>query len=93
MRMSLKSALRCHKRQCGEAPAWRGRALSLRVYAIAGPDGYQVIPGGMARIASDVYADVVSTQRGGGSKDVWVLGRDDESSQAAELAPRSRLAQ
>jgi uncharacterized circularly permuted ATP-grasp superfamily protein/uncharacterized alpha-E superfamily protein len=79
-----------------QTPVWRGtglagRALSLRVYAIAGPDGYQVIPGGMARIASDVYADVVSTQRGGGSKDVWVLGHDDDSSLAAELAPRSRL--
>lgn len=79
-----------------QTPVWRGtgltgRALSLRVYAIAGPDGYQVIPGGMARIASDVYADVVSTQRGGGSKDVWVLGKGDESSQSAELAPRIRL--
>lgn len=80
-----------------QTPVWRGtglagRALSLRVYAIAGPDGYQVIPGGMARIASDVYADVVSTQRGGGSKDVWVLGTNDDSdAQAVEFTPRSRL--
>lgn len=79
-----------------QTPVWRGtglagRALSLRVYAIAGPDGYQVIPGGMARIASDVYADVVSTQRGGGSKDVWVLGQGDEGSQGVEIAPRIRL--
>ena len=80
-----------------QTPVWRGaglagRALSLRVYAIAGPDGYQVIPGGMARIASDVYADVVSTQRGGGSKDLWVLGKhDDAGAQAVEFAPRSRL--
>jgi uncharacterized circularly permuted ATP-grasp superfamily protein/uncharacterized alpha-E superfamily protein len=79
-----------------QTPVWRGsglagRALSLRVYAIAGPDGYRVIPGGMARIASDVYADIVSAQRGGGSKDVWVLGQDDDvTSQAAEIAPRSR---
>ena len=62
-----------------QAPAWRGagltgRALSIRVYAMATPQGYQVVPGGMARIASDVYADVVSSQRGGGSKDIWVLG-------------------
>jgi uncharacterized circularly permuted ATP-grasp superfamily protein/uncharacterized alpha-E superfamily protein len=78
-----------------QTPVWRGaglagRAVSLRVYAIAGPDGYQVIPGGMARIASDVYADVVSTQRGGGSKDVWVLA-DESDAQVAEFAPRSRL--
>jgi uncharacterized alpha-E superfamily protein len=32
-----------------------------------------------------------STQRGGGSKDVWVLGEHDESPLVAELAPRSRL--
>jgi uncharacterized alpha-E superfamily protein len=31
------------------------------------------MPGGLARIASDSSADVVSMQRGGGSKDVWVL--------------------
>ncbi len=80
-----------------QTPVWRGnglagRALSLRVYAIAGPNGYQVIPGGMARIASDVYADVVSTQRGGGSKDVWVLGEDDGAdATVVEFAPRSRL--
>jgi uncharacterized circularly permuted ATP-grasp superfamily protein/uncharacterized alpha-E superfamily protein len=65
-----------------QTPVWRGsglsgRALSVRVYAIATPEGYQVIPGGMARIASDVYADVVSAQRGGGSKDVWVLAGED----------------
>jgi uncharacterized circularly permuted ATP-grasp superfamily protein/uncharacterized alpha-E superfamily protein len=64
-----------------QAPVWRGgsaagiaaRALGIRVYAIATPDGYRVMPGGLARIASDEAVDVVSMQRGGGSKDVWVL--------------------
>src|ERR1700722_10828584 len=44
------------------------RALGIRVYAIATDSGYRVMPGGLARIASD-SADIVSMQRGGGSKD------------------------
>jgi uncharacterized alpha-E superfamily protein len=31
------------------------------------------MPGGLARVAADAAVDVVSTQRGGGSKDIWVL--------------------
>ena len=31
------------------------------------------MPGGLARVATDSSVDVVSTQRGGGSKDIWVL--------------------
>ncbi len=63
-----------------QAPVWRSagaegfaaRALGIRVYAIATGSGYRVMPGGLARIAADA-ADIVSMQRGGGSKDVWVL--------------------
>jgi len=47
--------------------------VSIRVYAVATPTGYHVLPGGLARIAGDTSAEVVSNQRGGGSKDVWVL--------------------
>jgi uncharacterized circularly permuted ATP-grasp superfamily protein/uncharacterized alpha-E superfamily protein len=71
-----------------QAPVWRSggegaqgfsaRALGIRVYAIATPSGYRVMPGGLARIASDA-ADIVSMQRGGGSKDVWVLAPDRKS--------------
>src|SRR5258708_32034210 len=85
-----------------QAPVWRSggaapppgggaRALGIRVYAIATPSGYRVMPGGLARIASDA-ADIVSMQRGGGSKDVWVLAPDRRSideSIAATVAPRS----
>jgi uncharacterized circularly permuted ATP-grasp superfamily protein/uncharacterized alpha-E superfamily protein len=77
----------------GAAAAGAGfaaRALGIRVYAIATPTGYQVMPGGLARIASD-SADIVSMQRGGGSKDVWVLAADrrftDDASGSA-MAPR-----
>ena len=67
-----------------QAPVWRSgpaqelaaRALGIRVYAIATPTGYRVMPGGLARIAGDGAVDIVSMQRGGGSKDVWVLTPD-----------------
>jgi uncharacterized circularly permuted ATP-grasp superfamily protein/uncharacterized alpha-E superfamily protein len=68
-----------------QAPAWRAganvrltpRTLTMRVYAIATEDGYEVLPGGLARIAAEGAADIVSSQRGGSSKDVWVLADPD----------------
>ena len=82
-----------------QAPVWRAggahgfaaRALGIRVYAISTPAGYRVMPGGLARIASDA-ADIVSMQRGGGSKDVWILAADQKATDdtgAGELAPRT----
>jgi uncharacterized circularly permuted ATP-grasp superfamily protein/uncharacterized alpha-E superfamily protein len=64
-----------------QAPVWRphgvlgfaAKAASIRMYAIASRTGTRVMPGGLARVATDVAVDVVSTQRGGGSKDIWVL--------------------
>ena len=68
-----------------QAPVWytknsdgfSGRALGIRVYAIATPQGYRVMPGGLARFASQAHAEIVSMQRGGGSKDIWVLSAPD----------------
>src|ERR1700722_3056370 len=85
-----------------QAPVWRSpgagahafsaRALGIRVYAIATGSGYRVMPGGLARTASDT-ADVVSMQRGGGSKDVWVLGPDRRSTDEVSIAsPAARAA-
>ena len=64
-----------------QAPVWKSaasselasRALTIRVYAVATPTGVRVMPGGLARVAQETAADVVSTQRGGGAKDIWVL--------------------
>ena len=74
----------------GGAQGFSARALGIRVYAIATAGGYRVMPGGLARIAADA-ADIVSMQRGGGSKDVWVLAPDrrsiDEVNVASAAAP------
>jgi len=88
-----------------QAPVWRNtggtglaaRALGIRVYAIATPAGYRVMPGGLARIAGDGAVDIVSMQRGGGSKDVWVLMPDlrsvDESQGSLALSAPAPAAQ
>ncbi|WP_349261144.1 circularly permuted type 2 ATP-grasp protein [Povalibacter sp.] len=78
-----------------QSPAWgptglMARAMSIRVYAVATPTGYQVMPGGLARIAGDTTADVVSSQRGGGSKDIWVLAGDAEDESDASVTTGRR---
>jgi uncharacterized alpha-E superfamily protein len=52
-----------------------------------------VMPGGLARVSADMAADVVSTQRGGGSKDIWVLPSAEEDSAARVTAgsPTARV--
>ncbi|WP_437882675.1 circularly permuted type 2 ATP-grasp protein [Pseudomonas sp. LRF_L74] len=64
-----------------QAPIWQAaqgslesRAIGMRVFAVATVDGYRVMPGGLTRVAADADAEVVSMQRGGASKDTWVLG-------------------
>jgi uncharacterized circularly permuted ATP-grasp superfamily protein/uncharacterized alpha-E superfamily protein len=50
------------------------RKLVVRSYLAAdGDGGFAVMPGGMTRVAAAPGATVVSMQRGGGSKDTWVL--------------------
>ncbi|MFJ7314111.1 circularly permuted type 2 ATP-grasp protein [Pseudomonas sp. NPDC098747] len=67
--------------QLSQAPIWQAedgqlqpRAIGMRVYAAASRDGYRVLPGGLTRVAAEADAEVVSMQRGGASKDTWVLG-------------------
>ena len=49
------------------------RRVVLRVYLAAEGDSWIVIPGGLARVSPSIDTPVVSMQRGGGSKDTWVL--------------------
>ena len=68
---------------------WVPRTLTMRVYAIATADGYRVMPGALAGVAASANADVVAMQRGGSSKDVWVLSSSDhEVSHFRESRPR-----
>lgn len=61
------------------APAWQNgkleaRPMVLRTFMCAAQDGgYAAMPGGLARVSVDPGRLVFSMQRGGGSKDAWVL--------------------
>jgi len=48
------------------------RNVGLRMYTVATPDGYKVMPGGLARVAGSSNALVLSMQRGGSATDIWV---------------------
>ncbi len=61
------------------------RSIGLRAYAVAGTQGYQVMPGGLTRVESHRDARVVSMQRGGASKDTWVLQASDNEELAFEV--------
>ncbi len=64
-----------------QAPTWSraherrllARPVGLRAYAVTTPDGYSVMPGGLARVTTGASTRIISMQRGGASKDAWVL--------------------
>ncbi|PUZ23868.1 Uncharacterized conserved protein, circularly permuted ATPgrasp superfamily [Chitinophaga costaii] len=49
------------------------RRVDLRPYALYGPDGITIVPGGLTRVALKEGSLVVNSSQGGGSKDTWVL--------------------
>lgn len=60
------------------APTWRDghlipRTVALRAFAVHDGTAWRVMPGGLCRVADELDHAVVSMQRGGGSKDCWVL--------------------
>ncbi|MDF1485739.1 circularly permuted type 2 ATP-grasp protein [Ramlibacter sp. H39-3-26] len=91
-----------------QVPTWRDtvdqarivpRSVMLRVFAVAsGPQSWNVLPGGLARIAT-ADEEITSMQRGGSSADAWVLtnGTVDRTTllqphlTPAQLAGRKRL--
>src|SRR4051812_21382824 len=81
--------------QLSQAPVWKSaasselgaRALTIRVYAVVTPTGVQVMPGGLARVANESAAEVVSTQRGGGAKDIWVLSDNPHEDTITQVQP------
>jgi uncharacterized circularly permuted ATP-grasp superfamily protein/uncharacterized alpha-E superfamily protein len=59
------------------APVWednrlKPRSMVLRTYVLHTPTGWVAMPGGLVRV-SEANGTVVSMQRGGHSKDAWVL--------------------
>jgi len=52
---------------------YEGRHVDLRPYALCGPSGIQIVPGGLTRVALKKGSLIVNSSQGGGSKDTWVI--------------------
>ena len=76
-----------------QAPTWstaqhrfESRVIGMRLYAVAtAGGGYEVMQGGLSRVSPEPGAEVISIQRGGSSKDTWVL--DDTVTTWESLRP------
>jgi len=78
------------------APVWDhgrlyARSLVLRTYVLNTGSGWLAMPGGLVRVAG-ADGQVVSMQRGGRSKDAWVLG-DGPVDTFSMLRPRNQPVQ
>lgn len=49
------------------------RHVDLRPYALCGPNGIEIVPGGLTRVALTEGSLVVNSSQGGGSKDTWIV--------------------
>lgn len=49
------------------------RHVDLRPYALCGPNGIQIVPGGLTRVALREGSLIVNSSQGGGSKDTWII--------------------
>jgi uncharacterized circularly permuted ATP-grasp superfamily protein/uncharacterized alpha-E superfamily protein len=78
-------------------PKLAPRNTVLRSFLVATEQGYEVMPGGLTRSAPEIGNQPVSNQRGGISKDTWVLSAEEVSTPVRfhpeatgmVLAPRS----
>jgi uncharacterized circularly permuted ATP-grasp superfamily protein len=52
---------------------FQGRHVDLRPYALYGPSGIKIVPGGLTRVALKEGSLVVNSSQGGGSKDTWII--------------------
>ena len=94
MRANPKNYVAQELVRLSQAPVWKpgapsglsARAIGLRVYACATPNGYVVMPGGLTRVATGSDARIITMQRGGGSKDTWIQA----STQADVHSPLKR---
>ncbi|WP_245281404.1 circularly permuted type 2 ATP-grasp protein [Rhizobium sp. AAP43] len=61
------------------------RPMSLRVFAARTNDGWQIMPGGFARIGSGSDASAIAMQSGGSAADVWIVS--DKPVERTSLLP------
>ena len=66
--------------------SFEARTVGLRVFAVATPSGWRVMPGGLTRVAGDDDSRVIAMQRGGRSKDTWVLAGGEVNAEFSLLS-------
>lgn len=49
------------------------RHIDLRPFILSSPDGCQIVPGGLTRVALKKGSLVVNSSQGGGTKDTWIV--------------------
>ena len=73
---SPRSGCTSRRRRCSRAPPARRSRRAPSACASSRsrrPSGWRVMPGGLTRVAGDEDSRVIAMQRGGRSKDTWVL--------------------
>lgn len=70
----------------------QARPFVLRTFGVATPSGYDVLPGGLARVAKDADAFLMPSFEATIAKDVWVLAPDEPARAEASLVPQTELA-
>jgi uncharacterized circularly permuted ATP-grasp superfamily protein len=63
---------------------FEGRHVDLRPYILYGKSGIWVLPGGLTRVALVKGSLVVNSSQGGGSKDTWVMARNEQEAIEAD---------
>ena len=53
------------------------RNMAIRTFGIATRKGYEIMPGGLVRVAPGIGNSVVTNQTGGLSKDFWIIGEGE----------------
>ena len=67
----------------------QARRFVMRAYLAAADGSYTVMAGGLSRVTAAEESLIVSLQKGGGSKDTWILA-DGPVNQATLITPASR---
>jgi uncharacterized circularly permuted ATP-grasp superfamily protein len=50
----------------------------IRTFQVASDSGYQVMPGGLARVSTRTDELIITNQSGAGSKDIWILASEPQ---------------
>jgi uncharacterized circularly permuted ATP-grasp superfamily protein/uncharacterized alpha-E superfamily protein len=80
------------------APVWtkgrlQPRHITIRAYVTHSPRGYETMPGGLTRVSATQDSLVVTMQRGGGSKDLWIRAENNEVNPVTLLRQPSQHAE